>query len=554
MKSFRIILPALLLVLVSQPVRAGSATWNLNPISSDWNTATNWTPATVPNSATDVATFGVSNTTAVGLSTSVLVDSIIFDPGASAYTITASTGGVGGSLTLGGAGIVNNSGLTQNFVVTSWPSSQAIFTGTSTAGSMTTFYNQSGGRGGLTPGEQFLDSSSADHATFITDGGLSSSSSFHGEVQFFDNSTAGNGTFINNSGSIGGGGFTGFFSNSTAGNGTIICYGGTATQHLGGTSVLNGTSSGGKGVFIANGADDPQAIGGRIDIISSASAGSATMIANGGQTDGGFISYETISEGGSARIELFGNGTLDVSSPAAPVTTIGSLEGNGLVFLGGKNLTVGFNRLSTTFSGVIADGGTLGGVRGTLTKLGVPSLELSGASTYTGGTTLSAGTLIVSNRNGSGTGTGAVSVNSGATLGGSGIISGSVTVIAGAFLAPAHGTKTQATLTIQSPLTFNTKSTYTYTFNAKGNKAKTDKVIANGVTIDSGATFVFSGTAQGTLTQYLVLTVISNTAATPISGTFSNLPDGAILTVGANHFQASYEGGDGNDLTLTVVP
>ena len=34
---------------VSNSVRAGSATWDLNPGSGDWNTATNWTPATVPN-------------------------------------------------------------------------------------------------------------------------------------------------------------------------------------------------------------------------------------------------------------------------------------------------------------------------------------------------------------------------------------------------------------------------------------------------------------------------------------------------------------------------
>ncbi len=33
-----------------------------------------------------------------------------------------------------------------------------------------------------------------------------------------------------------------------------------------------------------------------------------------------------------------------------------------------------------------------------------------------------------------------------------------------------------------------------------------------------------------------------------------NLPDGGSITVGNNTFQASYEGGDGNDLTLTVVP
>ena len=52
---------------------------------------------------------------------------------------------------------------------------------------------------------------------------------------------------------------------------------------------------------------------------------------------------------------------------------------------------------------------------------------------------------------------------------------------------PAHGTKTQSTLTIQSALTFNSGSTYTYTFKAKGKQAKTDKVIASGVTINSGA-------------------------------------------------------------------
>jgi len=49
-----------------------------------------------------------------------------------------------------------------------------------------------------------------------------------------------------------------------------------------------------------------------------------------------------------------------------------------------------------------------------------------------------------------------------------------------------------------------------------------------------------------------VFTVISNTAAIPIVGTFSNLPDGATITIGDNTFEADYEGGDGNDLTLTV--
>jgi uncharacterized protein YwbE len=79
-------------------------------------------------------------------------------------------------------------------------------------------------------------------------------------------------------------------------------------------------------------------------------------------------------------------------------------------------------------------------------------------------------------------------------------------------------------------------------------------VNANAVTISNGATFNLSGTTQGQLTQGTVLTVITNSAAAPITGTFSNLPDGAIVTVNVNNFQANYEGGDGNDLTLTVVP
>ena len=39
-----------------------------------------------------------------------------------------------------------------------------------------------------------------------------------------------------------------------------------------------------------------------------------------------------------------------------------------------------------------------------------------------------------------------------------------------------------------------------------------------------------------------------------MAGAFSNLADGSALIVGSNTYQANYEGGDGNDLTLTVIP
>src|SRR5437667_3752147 len=68
---------------------ADSATWNLNPISGDWNTAANWTPNTVPNGPSDTATFGVSNITDISLSHRIQVEAIVFSAGASPFTITS---------------------------------------------------------------------------------------------------------------------------------------------------------------------------------------------------------------------------------------------------------------------------------------------------------------------------------------------------------------------------------------------------------------------------------------------------------------------------------
>jgi autotransporter-associated beta strand protein len=85
---------------------------------------------------------------------------------------------------------------------------------------------------------------------------------------------------------------------------------------------------------------------------------------------------------------------------------------------------------------------------GGLTKIGAGSLSLTAASTYTGPTTIDAGTLFVSNTTGSGTGTDSVIVNS--TLGGTGAIAGPVTVNASGSLAP--GINGIGTLTVNNTL------------------------------------------------------------------------------------------------------
>jgi autotransporter-associated beta strand protein len=91
-------------------------------------------------------------------------------------------------------------------------------------------------------------------------------------------------------------------------------------------------------------------------------------------------------------------------------------------------------------------------VNGGLIKSGTGTMRLTSASGYSGGTTVAAGRLLVNNAAGSATGTGSVTVNSGGTLGGTGVIGGPVSVLAGGAIAP--GTSI-GTLTINNTLTLS---------------------------------------------------------------------------------------------------
>ncbi len=540
---------AALFALSAQSALAGSATWDLNPSSDNWFTATNWTPANVPNGTADIATFGVSSQTSVTLNRKVTLDSIVFGAGASPYTITDN--GTGFTI-IDGAGIMNNSGVEQHLVFSNV--SDVNLTNSATITGPVSIYlaGEPMMFGQNSANLLFLGASSAGSAAITAS---PTNSTYPSSIGFRDSTSAGDAVFTVAAGTdaFRFGAFMYFDKSSTAANATITLEGAS--------SVAGGFGSGAAMEFLnnstaafatitVNGGAAEAADGATLEFISGQTANS-TLIINGG-TNGGlggqlwFAGPST--NGAQPRVEVFGNATF----LAWATSTVGSLEGDGQVYLRFFNLTIGANGLSTVFSGTIQDGDFAGG---SLTKIGSGTFTLASANLYTGGTTVSEGILTVSNQSGSATGTGALTVNAG-TLAGAGIISGPVTVGTGsgngAFIAPAAGARAQTSLTLQSSLTLQADATYTYTFKAKKKRARTDLVTANGITIASGATFSFSGQAQGKLRQGLTLTVLSNTSANPISGTFSNLPDGAIVTVNGNNFQANYEGGDGNDLTLTV--
>ena len=524
-----------LLIFDVRVAGAGSAAWSASPTNGDWNTAANWVPATVPGSPGDTATFASSNTTDVFLSAFTEVSGVVFSPGAGAFTIT--TGGAT-EFTLSSVGMTNTSGLTQTFVIPA--TSTLAFTKHASAGTATK-YIANGAHVGDSDGGllEFHGSSTAGSSTIEVDGGAFSGTGL-ARAKFVNLATAGQATITNHSGVVPG--VTQFFLSSTAGDALITNQGGSLSGSEKGQTFFNDSSSGGDSTIINSGGTASGASGGLTIFSTSAGsdsapdAGNATLIANGGSNGGGggSIQFQISATGGTSRVEVFGNGSLDTSGEFMDVT-IGSFEGDGVVWLGSHTLIVGTNNLDTTFSGLLRNGGYFGGGPGSLSKTGSGTLTLTGASIYTGTTSVSEGVLILSNTTGSATGTGPVTVNSG-TLGGSGIVEGGVTVGTGrgegAFLAPAAGTKNKVTFTTLGPLNLQSDATYIYTARGKGRKAQSDKVIAKGVTI-AGAKFSFQAKVQGALSVGAVFTAINNTAATPISGSFANLPDGGIVTVGS---------------------
>ncbi len=126
--------------------------------------------------------------------------------------------------------------------------------------------------------------------------------------------------------------------------------------------------------------------------------------------DGGTLrSGSGTAIGDSSAVTLNNNAVLDLNGNNETVGSIASASAMTSIALGAGTLTAGGNNGSTSFVGNIT--GT-----GGLTKAGTGGLTLSGSNTYSGATTVSTGTLTVSNASALGTPTTGTTVASGATL------------------------------------------------------------------------------------------------------------------------------------------
>lgn len=246
-----------------------------------------------------------------------------------------------------------------------------------------------------------------------------------------------------------------------------------------------------------------------------------------------------------------GTGTviLDANNSYGPTTiTKGTLQvgsggisgslGSGAVFNNGA--------LVVNRSGSLAVGGDMTGT-GSLTLTGSGTLTLGGASSYTGLTSVNAGTLMLT---GSHTGGGAYTVAASATLGGGGTTTSAVAL--SGTLAPGNSIGSLAT----GPLVLNLGAKLAFEINTSTGTA--DRVVVTGDVTVPGATVDLALADLGAnevLPNGTKLTLLTYSGTWEAGKTLSYkgaaVANGTPIVFGANTFTVQYA--DGTALTLTAL-
>jgi autotransporter-associated beta strand protein len=227
---------------------------------------------------------------------------------------------------------------------------------------------------------------------------------------------------------------------------------------------------------------------GPVTISGSASLSVHTLQVDAARTftlNGGTLTFNTINlMPGATPAKLAMGGDVTFNSLAGATATIINGAGtgaSGFVDLGGA--THAFN-IASNADLVVAVPISNGG----LAKTGLGNMRVTAANTYSGGTTISTGKLLVNNPSGSGTGSGSVNVNGG-VLGGSGTISGPVTINPSGTISPGPGTSI-GSLTLDSSPILN--GTNFMKIDRNGGAPIADKLVLSSGTLSYGGTLVVS--------------------------------------------------------------
>jgi autotransporter-associated beta strand protein len=181
----------------------------------------------------------------------------------------------------------------------------------------------------------------------------------------------------------------------------------------------------------------------------------------------------TVSFGSAHAVWNFGsNGGLYNKNGGATVSLGAVFGGTGAGLSGATTanastttFVIGGINTNSIFNGVISDGGA---ANTALVFNGPGSLTLTAGNAFTGGATVNASTLIINNTTGSGTGSGVVTISSGATLAGAGRIGGIVSVAPGGILAP--GNNSPGLLTLNSDLSLDDASVLQFQLGANSDQ------------------------------------------------------------------------------------
>jgi fibronectin-binding autotransporter adhesin len=190
------------------------------------------------------------------------------------------------------------------------------------------------------------------------------------------------------------------------------------------------------------------ALGVSSDYVLSTAGAMQLVILGGGIAASNSLGSNTISASlvlnDNQSITQAAGGTLNITGPvvlggntssaaAGSALTVGSTSDNGTInFMPSAVELAGPLALTSNVNVTLPSVGllTAPNVSAGITKNGAATLTLSGGSTYNGPTNVNTGKLLATNSGGSATGSGAVTVT-GATLGGSGFITGPTTVAGG---------------------------------------------------------------------------------------------------------------------------